>query len=788
MAARAMVIADAMAKSTIVHRTASRAWPLAAWALLGAGQAASDLPAASTGADLGAIRALPSTAGFGAGGLPDSPWQHCAATAPSGTATQPQTTQTADTVTGNGPIQIEADQFQTTLTDTGITRASGDVVLQHGPHQLLASQVRVSRTPARVDLAGPLRYRNGGIEFHSSGGHLLPDRHQGEFRDVHYFIASRHAGGASLRLEFVNADTVHLDAASYTTCPSNDPIWVLSADDIALNRATGRGTARNTTVRFAGVPIFYLPYLDFPIDGRRQSGFLTPSFGSSKKHGIDLRAPYYWNIAPNYDATITPRVLSKRGLMLHNTLRYRLPGQQGEAHAEVLLNDDLTGETRHFLSLAHRWTPDRRWHGQLRFQAVSDQTYLQDFGDGLTDSNASHLHRFAEAVYDDASSHLELRLDDFRTLDSTVAATEQPYSVLPRAHYTRDVDISGSGLRGRIQGEIAGFRHNTLIGGWRANVSPALSLPLRRPWGELTATLTLDLTHYRLNAPASGADTHPSRALPLVSVDGRLFFERTYQTGQRTTLHTVEPRAYYLYVPHNDQSDLPLFDTNTYTPGFSGLFRDNRFSGGDRIGDTHQLSVAVTSRLIDSAAAREWLRADLASTVFFRDRREQLPSPLAATAGHAELIARLNTTLSDRWSGGAEWVYGPDGHSTVKRNVEINYRAGPHRLLTLRQRFLRQTTGHTDLSGYWRLSPAWAIVGRYDYSGRRNEPLEALLGVEYDTCCWALRLAARDYLTADDNRRDRAILLQLEFKGLTGLGRGARDLLAERIKDYRPTF
>lgn len=785
MAARAMVIADTMPKPTITHRTINRALPLAAWALLGVGHAAPGLPTPPTTADPGAVRTLPSAADFV---LPGSPWQHCTAIAPSSVAARPRATQAADRATDHWPIQIEADQLQTTLTDTGMTQAIGNVVLQHGPHQLLTDRVHVSRTPPRMTFASPLRYRNGDIEFHSTGGHLLPNRHQGEFRDVHYFVASHHASGDSLRLALVNADTIRMDTATYTTCPSNDPIWVLSAADIALNRATGRGTAHNTTVRFAGVPIFYFPYIDFPIDDRRQSGFLTPSFGSSKKHGIDLRVPYYWNIAPNYDATITPRVLSKRGLMLHNELRYRLPGQQGEAHADVLLNDDLSGETRHFLSLAHRWTPGRHWRGQLQFQAVSDQDYLQDFGDGLTDSGASHLHRFAEALYDDASSHLELRLDDFRTLDTTIATAERPYSLLPQARYTRDVDIPGSGLRGRIQGDIADFRHSTRSDGRRANVSPSLSLPLRRAWGELTTTLTLDLTQYQLNDPAASADASPSRALPLFSVDGRLFFERTYQNDQHTTLHTVEPRAYYLYVPHDDQSDLPLFDTNAYTPGFFGLFRNNRFSGGDRIGDAHQLSVAITSRLIDGAGAREWLRADLASTVLFRDRREHLPGSRAATAGHSELIARLNTTLNDRWSGGGEWVYDPDDNSTVKRNVEINYRADPHRLLTLRQRFLRQTTGHTDLSGYWRLSPAWAIVGRYDYSFHRNEPLEALLGVEYDNCCWALRLVARDYLTADDGRRDSAILLQLELKGLTGLGRGARDLLAERIKDYRPTF
>ena len=265
---------------------------------------------------------------------------------------------------------------------------------------------------------------------------------------MHYFVASRHASGDSLRLTFVDADAVRMETATYTTCPPDDPVWALTADDITLNRATGRGVARHTTVRFAGVPIFYFPYLNFPIDDRRQSGFLTPSFGASKKHGADLSIPYYWNIAPNYDATVTPRVLSKRGLMLQNELRYRLAGQQGEAHIDLLLNDARTGASRHFLSLTHHWMPGRRWRGRLQFQEASDQSYLDDFGGGLTHSGANHLHRFAEAVYDDAQSHVELRLDDFQTLDAAIAAADLPYTALPQARYTRDLNIPGSGLRG----------------------------------------------------------------------------------------------------------------------------------------------------------------------------------------------------------------------------------------------------------------------------------------------------------------------------------------------------
>ena len=778
--------AVALPRRATAHRALRGALATIVWASMTAGNAAPNLPAAPAAADLSAIRTLLSATDFGAGMLRGDPRRQCSVGATHDAPTRSPTTQTAAAATDDRRIHIEADRFQSALTDAGVTQVSGDVVIQHGPHQLLADQARVTRAPARIDLEGPLRYRNGGIGFHSAGGHLLPTRDQGEFRDVHYFVASRHASGDSLRLTFVDADAVRMETATYTTCPPDDPVWALTADDITLNRATGRGVARHTTVRFAGVPIFYFPYLNFPIDDRRQSGFLTPSFGASKKHGADLSIPYYWNIAPNYDATVTPRVLSKRGLMLQNELRYRLAGQQGEAHIDLLLNDARTGASRHFLSLTHHWMPGRRWRGRLQFQEASDQSYLDDFGGGLTHSGANHLHRFAEAVYDDAQSHVELRLDDFQTLDAAIAAADLPYTALPQARYTRDLNIPGSGLRGRLQADIAGFRHATRVTGLRVNVSPSLSFPLRRAWGELTPTLKLDLTQYRLNNPAADADANPARALPLFAIDGRLIFERAYQSDRRTTLHTLEPRAYYLYVPRDDQTDLPLFDTNAYTPGFFGLFRDNRFSGGDRIDDAHQLSAAITSRLIDADSAREWLRADLAGTVSFRDRSEQPLDPVAAN--HSTLVARLNTTLSDRWRGSAEWVYDRDRNSTVKRNVEINYRAGPQRRLTLRQRFLRQTTGHTDISGYWRLSPAWAIVGRYDYSFRRNESLEALLGVEYDNCCWALRLVARDYLTADNGLRDRAILLQLELKGLTGLGRGVRDLLTERIEDYRPTF
>jgi len=340
-----------------------------------------------------------------------------------------------------------------------------------------------------------------------------------------------------------------------------------------------------------------------------------------------------------------------------------------------------------------------------------------------------------------------------------------------------------------FRAEVVHFdRTDPSVTGIRYDLKPAISFPMRTASTFLVPKATLQYTGYNLDGQPAGLDDNPGRVLPILSADAGMFFERNLEFAGQDFVQTLEPRLYYLYVPFDNQNDIPDFDTGLRTFSFAQLFRENRFSGADRVGDANQLTMALSSRLLTSSG-EEWLRASAGQIIYFRDRDVQLtPTTAKQTDTASDFVAELSAKVWDDWrvSAGVQWDI--DDSRTDKKIVRMRYQPNPQRVINLEYRFVRETVEQTDASFRWPINHNWGVVGRWNYSLPEDRTLEVFGGVEYDSCCWATRAVVRRFLSNTDGDFDNAIFLQFELKGLAGVGESAAAFLRKSIPGYRNEF
>ena len=492
--------------------------------------------------------------------------------------------------------------------------------------------------------------------------------------------------------------------------------------------------------------------------------------------------PYYWNIAPNYDATITPRLLTSRGLQLATEFRYLTPRNEGAIRADYLPQDDILDRARHRVQLEHRTRFGNGWSNAIDFREVSDSQFYEDLGGSLSISSITHLNRALR--FDYFSSNLELlgRVQDYQTIDNAILPEQEPYRRVPqlRMHGNWQLPL---GLDFDLAGEVVNFDRDVGVTGWRINARPGIALPIRRPGWYLTPAIMYDYTSYDLEDRLPGEPTTPDRGLPISSVDVGLVLERTI--GNSTRLQTIEPRLLYTSIPFENQDALPVFDTITPDINLVQLFRRNRFLGVDRIGDTEQLSVGVTSRILDLASGRELVTATVGQTRYFEDRQVLLPGATGiATSESSDYIAEVRFLLFDNvnFDFGHQWGTGASG--TTQSEARLQYRPATNKILNLAYRFRRDSLEQGDLSWSWPVASRWNFVGRYNFSFRDQEVLEQFFGLEYESCCWGLRMVSRRHISTRDGTRDSSFGLQLVLKGMTSVGTAADKLLERGILGY----
>ena len=726
----------------------------------------------------------------------DIDWSQCG---PGFQAPERPAPEAAESGADPGTIHLSADEAE--LVEEGVSRLTGNVAVERGARQLRSDEIVYHRSGEVIEARGNVRFWDEGL--FAAGERARADIGQDISSigpDATYMLEDEHGHGDAAEITAFGSERMVGNDMSYTTCNPGDADWRITASEVELDRAGNTGTARDMWLEFMGQRVFYLPWISFPLSSQRKSGFLTPSFGASGPGGAEVTVPYYFNLAPDHDATLAARTMSDRGVQAQGEYRF-LSRTWGAGHvaAEHLPHDSKLDDDRTAFDLSHRNRWSDRWSTDIRFEWVSDTAYLEDLGSSLSQSSRTHLPRRLDARYRGDGWNALVRIEDFMTLDRTL---DQPYARLPRI-------LAGTNLPQRNRApnldataELTYFDQDSRTTGTRIDLHSSLTYPIHTAGAFLEPKAALHATRYDLNRTAAEAslDDGPSRLLPSFSLDSGLFLERPVTLSGGSFTSTFEPRLHYLLVPYERQDDLPRFDAGEPTFSFAQLFRENRFVGGDRIGDANQMTLALTSRLTDDRGG-ERARASIGQIRYFRDRKVTLDADDApGTASASALVAEIEGRPSRAWRLRAGLQYDTGADRTEKNVLSARYQPDRRSVVNAGYRLVRDIDPNEDveqaeLSFAWPLGASWRTVGRWSFAldEGSDRTLEAFGGLEYESCCWGFRAVARRYRRSGD-RTDgedpysNGIFLQIELKGLTGVGSRADALLVRGIPGYENEF
>jgi len=679
-------------------------------------------------------------------------------------------------------IELHSDKA-TVQEKSGISTFSGNVFVLRGG-QILGTEV-VNYERDEDELETDTSFTLWSDEFIVRGSGLrLYSNNQGRMNDADYWLLGRRGHGHAKTIIQKSKDIVNLENSTYTTCESDNVVWRLDTGETELNKATGIGKSRNVVIRFLDVPVFYTPYLSYPIDDKRKSGFLPPRIGSSNETGLDFSIPYYWNIHPSYDATLTPRMMSRRGMLLNTEFRYLTQATKGIIEAEYLPYDNVFEDDRGSLSFKNKGVFSPRWRTDVDFNYASDNEYFDDLGNSLSLSSITHLEQRGDAYYLGTGWGVRARVQQFQTLNDN--HNLRPYKRLPQLFFKTYLPQRNRRLNLKAEAEIVRFERDVMNApaGNRLNLKTNLNFPLKTSGTFFIPQFSLRNAYYDLENIDS-ENKQFSRNLYTASVDSGLFFERDVTIANTALVQTLEPRLYYRYTPYEDQSELPIFDTTQYDLSFAQLFRDNRFVGADRVDDGNQATVALTSRFLDERNGAEYVRASLGQIHYFKNRQVTLPNKFIETDSTSAIIAELAAEFSKNWHTSTTMRWNPNSEDTEYSVFRLRYNNDAKRIFNFTYRLRKDVIEQTDFSWYFPVTPQWRVLGRWNYSLLHESELEIAAGLEYETCCWAVQGIMRRYLNSlDGNRYSNSFFIQFEFKGLGKIGKKTDSFLTQNIPGY----
>jgi LPS-assembly protein len=601
--------------------------------------------------------------------------------------------------------------------------------------------------------------------------------------------------GKADRVDFEGEGQYRFSNATYSTCPAGDnQDWYAQVSDLKLDYDREVGDGRNARVYFKGVPFLYTPVMSFSLNNQRKSGLLPATVGTNTKVGVQYYQPLYWNIAPNMDATLTSRVMSKRGVQLNGELRYLDYNYFGTSRFEYLPNDTTTGESRYAYSVLHNQNLGSGFNAYLNLNGVSDATYFTDLSTRIASIAQVNLLRQGVISYASSWWTSSLALEKYQTLQiPNQPRVAVPYASLPRINLNAArYDLPGS-LAFNFQGEYVNFAHPTQVEGRRMTFYPQLSLPLQSTSFYITPKIGVHATTYQLQRQLPGQPDSINRTLPIFSVDSGVTFEREMQWKDSTYTQTLEPRLYYVNIPSRDQSQIPVFDTALSDFNFAQIFSENRYVGKDRIGDANQLTAAVTSRLIDRDTGVELIRGMIGQRYYFSDQRVTLNSPanpnaeVARTERDADLLAAITGLVAPKTYVDSGWQYNPRDSRTERFNLMARYQPEIGKVLNGGYRYTRNLLGQIDVSGQWPFGGGWTAIGRYNYSTRDKRAIEVVAGLEYNGGCWAIR-GLLQRLSTTAQTETTSFFIQLELSGFSNIGSNPAEVLRRTVPGYSRNY
>ena len=656
------------------------------------------------------------------------------------------------------------------------------VEFRYGDRSISAESATYDRVEQTIEVRGTVLYTDSDVTVYGEEAEVDTENEEIRFTGAGFDIPQRPARGSAETIRISSDQTIALSTVIFTTCPADQTDWELIAAEVELDVEKGFGTARGVKVEFKGVPILYTPYMTFPIDDRRKSGLLTPRFSERDRTGLDISAPYYLNLAPNYDMTLEPRYMSERGVQLNTEFRYLLPRSDGRLGLEYLPDDSDTNDSRSYLTYNHETMLDQGWRVVVSLADVSDDAYFEDLGDSQAVASQTHLDRYLDIGYRAPTWSLLARFQGYQTIDTAIAADDRPYDRVPQILFNGQ--WSGDLFKFESSNELVQFDRDVGATGWRLDSTEEVSISLARPGMFLTPALALRQTNYWLDdATPGGRDTF-SRTLPIASIDAGLIFERAPEQN-RTWTQTIEPRVLYVHVPFEDQSDIPIFDTIEPDFNLVQLFRKYQYLGADRIADSEQLSLGITARLIDSRSGRESVTATLGQTRYFGTQRVSLPNSPPNNANVSDYIAEVSIYMSEAWKLDVDYQWNSETNTTARMETSLRFTPQEDRYAGFSYRYREGLLDQGSVSLVWPVGQSWRVIAHYSYSFLEEEPLDSFLGWEYEACCWRLRLIGRRYISRRTGESDSSISVQLQLRGFSDDGSSPEELLDRGILGYR---
>lgn len=673
---------------------------------------------------------------------------------------------------------IRADEVKGTPNDT--LEFSGHVELENREQWIAADRITVTNNPRYVIAEDNIQAGTDGLLVSGESASYNQEENRIEFNNVRYQYPERRLFGNAEEIHQQN-NQVEMKRASYTTCPSDDPAWSLQASKIKLDQEEDVGILHHATLRLEDIPVFYIPWASFPISDKRKSGLLYPHLGTTEDGGIEIGVPYYWNIAPNYDNTLMPIWIEQRGTLWDDEFRFLIGQTEGSLRARYMDNDRTNQLDRHLVRAKVTSRITDRWRATLDGTKVSDNAWFDDFSNDLNLTSLNHLSQRLDLDYYSRHAHFRARLLDYQTLNSSIAATDEPYRQLPRLTYDARYPLPIKNLDFSLDSEMVRFDHDINQTGSRFDLNPRLSWNWRAPSGYINPSFQWRFTHYELSSGNDFTETSINRKLSTFSVDSGLFFERSMESGD---IQTLEPRLFYVKTPRKDQSDIPVFDTSESSFNFYSLFRENHFNGIDRIADADQLTLALTTRKIEKESGHIPWRASLGQVLYFEDREVTLPDTAIDTESNSSYAIEVGFDPQGPWAGSASLLFDNKFEHNETATLLGRYRGTNGKILNLEYRYRQDDIEQSNISFAWPFHRHWSVMGRWLNSIEDSQNIETVVGLEYNTCCWKTQVVARRYAPDADTDYNDSIYLQLVLKGLSSQG-SATDLLENSITGYK---
>jgi len=682
-------------------------------------------------------------------------------------------------------------------------RAEGDVIIERNDQTLNADWVDYDQQADVVRAGDSFTLTRGdgqtvrGKELHYDLSHESGRAADAQFAVEH---ESRRLQGVSAEMEMRDKNHYAMRGVKFNTCNPGDRSWYIQAAELKADRESGIGTARHARLVFGGVPVLYTPWADFPLNGNRKSGLLVPTIKIGSD-GTELELPYYFNLAPNYDATLAPGIITARGATLGGEFRYLQDKYSGSLKAKYLPHDRRSPHRHRYeaeFAHLHRFNTDLS--GGIDYRQVSDDDYYRDFYGRNEIAENVHLNRSAWLDYrrDLFGQPVQMRLSvqRYQTLSDAQGRKQRPYAILPRfsAAWQKNFGLG----QFNIDTQFTRFEHSELQSGSRLVIYPSWQWDFSRPWGYVRPKIGVHATRYWLKGKDGYESRTLSRVLPLTNVDAGLAFERKTTLFGKSYLQTLEPRVFYNYIPAKSQNDLPNFDTSLNGFSYAQLFRENIYSGQDRINASNSLSVGLQSRLIDAATGAERFRAGIGRKYYFRDDNVLLDGSIEhGRRWRSDIAAFAGGRIGDNWHADLSWHYNESAKATQRFDIGASYNPEPGKVISARFKYGAHEeiyTGfygklkHIDFAAQWPINERLYAIGRFNYSLSPHTPLEQMAGLEYKSACgcWSVSVVGQRYVNGLNSRKN-AFFVTLQLKDLSSLGKDPYEQLRLAIPSYSKT-